>query len=195
MRILSSAYNMDCIFLRNNNYEMHNMLSLTTGKGITAVIGGGLGWFLAVFQPTFPLVAVSLAFILWDVYSAYQLGRRVDKMYPGHSKTSAGKLASSKFGKVVSTISQSMLAILLCYAVEKWISDDIPFSKIAAGVICAWQGLSILENNMSCTAESDSRLAKLLHRILIDKTERHLNVSLDELRTDEEIKQKEENNK
>ena len=174
------------------------MLSLTSGKGITAVIGGGLGWFLAVFQPAFPLVAVSLAFILWDVYSAYQLGRRVDKMYPGHSKTSAGKLASSNFGKVVSTISQSMLAILLCYAVEKWVSDDmidIPFSKIAAGVICGWQGLSILENNMSCTAESDSRLAKLLHKILIDKTERHLNVSLDELRTDDEKKQKEENNK
>ena len=51
--------------------------------------------------------------------------------------------------------------------------------KFASGVICFWQAWSILENE---AAANDRPWARILRRILVDKTERYLGITLDELR-------------
>lgn len=155
---------------------------------IIASISGGMGaWFIAEFSPAFSLLGVATAFILWDVVSAFRLGRRVARKYPNDVEPESHKFASSKFGKVVDTIIQSYAAIMLCYAAEHWVTEgmiDLPLAKIAAGVVIGWQGWSVLENEMSCREPGESRLLNILHRILIDKTERHLNISLEDLKND-----------
>lgn len=50
---------------------------------------------------------------------------------------------------------------------------------------------SIFENESSCRSENESRFWKILQKIMIDKTARHFDVDLDELRkervSDEQI--------
>lgn len=61
---------------------------------------------------------------------------------------------------------------------------SIPLSYIVTGVICFEQAWSIFENESSCRSDDESRIWRLLQRIMIDKTERHFDVKLDELRHD-----------
>jgi hypothetical protein len=42
----------------------------------------------------------------------------------------------------------------------------------------------MLENEASCRPDSESRFWRMLQRVLIDKTERHLDVTLDEFKDD-----------
>lgn len=60
----------------------------------------------------------------------------------------------------------------------------IDLTKIAAGAICFWQLWSILENESSCNG---AKWAKVMQKILVDKTERHFDIDLSELDSKEEI--------
>lgn len=164
-------------------------------KSLFAILGGFVGWFVAEFEPTFPLVVVVIIFIVYDAWTAYQLDKRVQKKYPDKSKRREAKFTSFAFGKVVkSTIPKRLWVIVLAYLVEHWvfIHLQIPLSYIVAGVICFEQAWSILENESSCRDDNESRFWKMLQRIMVDKTERHFDVALDELKngdrvTDEQI--------
>ena len=156
-------------------------------KVIFSSIGGGLGWFVGEFAPTFPLIIVAIIFVVYDAWTAYQLDKRVHRMYPDKTKREAAKFTSFAFGKVIrSTIPKRLWLILLAYMVEHWVfvHISIPLSYIVTGVICFEQAWSILENESSCRDEHESRFWKLLQRIMVDKTERHFDVTLDELRHD-----------
>jgi hypothetical protein len=59
---------------------------------------------------------------------------------------------------------------------------DVPLSYIVAGIICFEQAWSILENESSCRGEKEGMFWRLLQKIMIDKTERHFDVNLDELK-------------
>lgn len=153
-------------------------------KFIVTVISGFIGWFIGVFEPTFPLLLIALCFILWDVESAYHLDKRVHIMFPDRKKRKKANFTSFKFGKVVNTIIKASLAILLMYATRVWVMQqlwDIPLEYIATAIVIAWQGLSVLENNASCPlpGDKDSRKWKILRNILVDKTERHFDIDLD----------------
>lgn len=155
-------------------------------KILFSIIGGGVGWVVAEFHPTFPLIIVAIIFILYDAWTAYQLDKRVHKKYPEKTKRRDAKFTSFAFGKVIrSTIPKRLWLILLAYMVEHWvfIHVSIPLSYIVTGVICFEQAWSIFENESSCRTESESRFWKLLQEIMIDKTERHFDISLDELAT------------
>ena len=93
---------------------------------------------------------------------------------------------SFAFGKVIrQTIPKRLWLIILAFIVEHWIfvHVSIPLSYVVAGAIAFEQGLSILENEASCRdTEQESRFWKVLHKILIDKTERHFEVDLHDLR-------------
>ena len=52
---------------------------------------------------------------------------------------------------------------------------QIKLANITAGAVCFWQLWSMLENESSC---SDERWAKVLQKVLVDKTERHFDVDL-----------------
>lgn len=156
-------------------------------KIVFSIIGGGVGWFVAEFHPTFPLIVVAVVFILYDAWTAFQLDKRVHRMYPEKTKRRDAKFTSFAFGKVVRcTIPKRLWLIVLAYLVEHWvfIHTEVPLSYVVTGVICFEQAWSILENESSCRSENESRFWKTLQRIMVDKTERHFDVKLDELRHD-----------
>lgn len=155
-------------------------------KVIFSVIGGGIGWLVGEFKPTFPLIIVAIIFIVYDAWTAYSLDKRVHVKYPDKTKREAAKFTSFAFGKVVRcTIPRRLSLILLAYMVEHWVfvHMSIPLSYIVTGVICFEQAWSIFENESSCRSDDESRIWRLLQRIMIDKTERHFDVKLDELAT------------
>lgn len=158
-------------------------------KILFTAIGGVLGWIIGAFEPAFPLVVVVVIFILYDAWTAYQLDKRVHIRHPSKATRMEAKFTSFAFGKVVKvTIPKRLWLIFLAYICEKWVfvHVNVPLSYIATGVICFEQFWSILENESSCREESDSRFWKILQRIMIDKTERHFDVSLDELKEKKE---------
>lgn len=167
-------------------------------KSLFAIMGGGLGWLIAEFKPTFPLIVVAIVFILYDAWTAYQLDKRVHKMYPEKTKREEAKFTSFAFGKVIrQTIPKRLWVIILAYLVEHWvfIHVSIPLSYIVTGAICFEQAWSILENESSCRDDNESRFWRMLQRIMIDKTERHFDITIDELKnhggriTDEQIRE------
>ena len=159
-------------------------------KLIFCIIGGGLGWFVGEFYPTFPLIVVAIVFILYDAWTAYQLDKRVHLAYPDKAKRREAKFTSFAFGKVIRlTIPKRLWLIILAFIAEHWvfIHLQIPLSYIVTGVICFEQAWSILENESSCRDENESRFWKTLQRIMVDKTERHFDVTLNELKDDGSI--------
>ena len=152
---------------------------------IISVIGGLFGWFVGVFEPTFPLIYVAVAFIIYDSWTAFELDKRVKERYPDKKKRPA-KYVSFKAWEMVPTMIESFVIILLMYAAQKYVFVDlyVPLSYIATGAICGVQLLSIAENKSSCRVPGDKGYAvwKVLAKVLIDKTERHFDTDLTELK-------------
>ncbi|MEG2599831.1 MAG: hypothetical protein RSA66_10210 [Muribaculaceae bacterium] len=162
---------------------MHSIINIW--KVWFAALGGGLGWLLAELKPTFPLIIIAVIFILYDAWTAYKLDKRVRVKYPDKARREKAKFTSFAFGKVVKvTIPKRLWLILLAYLCEHWvfIHIQIPLSYIVTGVVCFEQAWSILENESSCRAKEESRFCVLLQKIMVDKTERHFDVSLSELK-------------
>lgn len=158
-------------------------------KAAFVVVGSGIGWLVGEFQPTFPLMVVAIVLIVYDAWTAYNLDKRVKQKYPDKAKRHEAKFTSFAFGKVVrNTIPKRLVLILLAYLVEHWvfIHVQVPLSYIVAGVICFEQAWSIMENESSCRNESESRFWRMLQKIMIDKTERHFDVHLDDIKKQEE---------
>ncbi len=154
-------------------------------KALAMCLGGMVGWLVAEFKPTFPLIVVAVVFILYDAYTAFRLDRRVHEAYPEKTARAQAKFTSFAFGKVVKqTIPKRLWLIILAYLAEHWVfvHVQIPLSYIVTGVICFEQAWSIFENESSCRSESDSRFWKTLQKIMVDKTARHFDVNLDGLK-------------
>jgi hypothetical protein len=167
------------------------MYSITNAcKGLFLITGGVFGWIIAEFKPTFPLIIVTIIFIIYDAWTAYQLDKRVHLRYPTKTQREKAKFTSFAFGKVIKeTIPKRLWVIFLAYLVEHWvfIHVSIPLSYIVTGVICFEQAWSILENESSCRSENESRFWKLLQKIMVDKTERHFDVDLGDLKDDGQV--------
>lgn len=152
---------------------------------VMGIAGGLFGWFVGVFTPAFPLILLAIAFIVYDSWTAFELDRRVKKRYPKKKKRPA-KYTSYKAWGMIPTMIESFVVILLMFAAQKYIFVDIyiPLSYIATGVICGVQLLSIAENKASCRFPGDRgyKMWKILAKILIDKTERHFDTDLSELK-------------
>lgn len=153
---------------------------------VISILGGIFGWFIGTFEPAFPLIYVAIAFIIYDSWTAYELDKRVKKKYANKKKRPA-KYASFKAWKMIPTMIESFVIILLMYAAQKYIFVDlyIPLSYIATGAICGVQLLSIAENKSSCRFPGDKgyKIWKVLAKVLIDKTERHFDADLSDLKT------------
>lgn len=155
-------------------------------KILCVTVGGSIGWFIGEFKPTFPLIIVAIIFIVYDAYTAFQLDKRVHIKYPDKTSRDKAHFTSFAFGKVVKvTIPKRLWLIVLAYLCEHWIflHVKIPLSYIVTGIVCFEQAWSILENESSCRDENESRFWKLLQKIMVDKTARHFDVNLDELKT------------
>lgn len=153
---------------------------------ITAMVCGGLvGWMIGEFKPAFLLTVVVVVFILYVAWTAFKLDKRVRTAYPDKTQRKQAKFTSFAFGKVVKqTIPKRLMLIILAFLEEHWvfIHVTIPLSYVVTRAICFEQFWSILENESSCRTESESRFWKLMQQIMVDKTERHLDVNLDKLK-------------
>ena len=153
---------------------------------ITAMVCGGLvGWMIGEFKPAFLLTVVVVVFILYVAWTAFKLDKRVRTAYPDKTQRKQAKFTSFAFGKVVKqTIPKRLMLIILAFLEEHWvfIHVTIPLSYVVTGAICFEQFWSILENESSCRPESESRFWKLMQQIMVDKTERHLDVNLDKFK-------------
>lgn len=158
-------------------------------KAAFVAVGGWLGWLVGEFHPTFPLIIVAIIFIVYDAWTAYSLDKRVKKKYPDKTQRREAKFTSFAFGKVITqTIPKRLALILLAFLVEHWVflHVTIPLSYIVTGVICFEQAWSIMENESSCRNDADSRFWKWLQKIMVDKTARHFDVDLNDLKNEDD---------
>lgn len=142
----------------------------------SSIVGATAG----LLEPAFPYAAVCTAAVFADCLTAWSLSRRIRRKYPDRT-ADAGKFSSNRFGKVFSTLCRIYGAILLAHLIQITIIDGLPFNvtKFVAGAVCFWQIWSMLENESSC---NDAKWAEIAQRFLVDKTSRHFDINLDELK-------------
>lgn len=140
------------------------------------------GALVALLQPTVPFIIICTIAILFDCYTAWSLSRRVKRKYPGAND---GKFKSRYAGRVFVTLIKVYALTILAYLVQTFILEGLPIklANIVAAAVCFWQVWSMLENESSC---NDAKWAKIAQRILVDKTERHFDIDLSELKEDKE---------
>jgi len=138
-----------------------------------------VGGFLSMLQDISMLVVVCTLAVLLDCISAISLAHRVKKQGKG-----TGKATSEKGLKSLSTLLTIYSLIMFSYLLDKYVVTmlELYLENIVAGIFCFWHLWSILENQSSA---NNSRWAKMLQRILVDKAERHFDVKLDELKEHE----------
>lgn len=140
-----------------------------------------IGAVIAMLQPALPYILICTLMILADCYTAWSLSRRAHKAHPQKVSKDGKKFKSKHFGEVLVTLLKSWVLIVMAYLLQSHITNGLPIdlTKVAAGAICFWQLWSILENESSCNG---ARWAKILQKILVDKTSRHFDINLDELK-------------
>ena len=142
------------------------------------VIVGAIGAICAMLEPTVPFILICTLAVFCDCYTAWALSRRVKKRFPGAND---GKFKSNYAGRVFITLIKIYALIILVFLIESYIFEGLPIklANIVAGAVCFWQVWSMLENESSC---NDAKWAKIAQRILVDKTERHFDIDLKELK-------------
>lgn len=140
------------------------------------------GALVSLLQPTVPFIIICTIAILFDCYTAWSLSRRVKRKYPGAND---GKFKSRYAGRVFVTLIKVYALTILAYLVQTFILEGLPIklANIVAAAVCFWQVWSMLENESSC---NDAKWAKIAQRILVDKTERHFDIDLRELKENKE---------
>ncbi len=153
--------------------NIHSILSLV-GKHIMGVMGA----CVAMIRPTFPFILVCTLAVLADCYTAWSLSRRVKKRFPGAND---GKFKSNYAGRVFITLIKVYSLTILVHLIDAMVCPEIALHlpQVVAGAVCFWQIWSMLENESSC---NDAKWAKIAQRIMVDKTERHFDIDLHELK-------------
>ena len=153
--------------------NIHSILSLV-GKHIMGVMGA----CVAMIRPTFPFILVCTLAVLADCYTAWALSRRVKKRFPGAND---GKFKSNYAGRVFVTLIKVYSLTILVHLIDVMVFPEVSLHlpQIVAGAVCFWQIWSMLENESSC---NDAKWATIAQRIMVDKTERHFDIDLHELK-------------
>lgn len=164
-----------CITRRGKTSKIMNLSNISR---MFFTIAGAIATALS---PTLPYIALCTVAILADCITAFLLARRVKKQHPKKSTKNSGKFKSSHFGRVILTLVEVYALLIFAYYLHIYITESLPFDvlKISAGAVVFWQGWSILENVSSC---NNARWAKVLQTIMIDKTERHFEIDLSDLK-------------
>ena len=156
--------------------NIHSILSLV-GKHIMGVMGA----CVAMIRPTFPFILVCTLAVLADCFTAWSLSRRVKKRFPGAND---GKFKSNYAGRVFITLIKVYSLTILVHLIDAMVFPEIALHlpQVVAGAVCFWQIWSMLENESSC---NDAKWAKIAQRIMVDKTERHFDIDLHELKEEQ----------
>lgn len=141
------------------------------------------GAVVSIIEPTIPYMVICSLAILADCYTAWQLDRRVKAKFGDKAPKDSGKFRSKDYGKVIHTLIKVYALIIMAYFINIYITSGIgvDITKVAAGAVLFWQLWSILENESSC---NNATWAKVAQKVLVDKTERHLDIDLSMLKKD-----------
>lgn len=150
-------------------FEMCNKYTNMINKWLFTTIGG----VIASFEPISAFIFVCFLALFGDVYTSIKLGRRISKHYPDKA---SGKIQSRKVGQIITTIIKLLFMLYLAYQIDILIlsNTDLYITKVTSGIFCFSQIWSMLENESSF---SNKKWAKLLQKIMIDKTIRHLDLA------------------
>jgi hypothetical protein len=149
----------------------------------------GLGAVLSYLKPTIPFLLICLFATMLDCYSAFTLSKRVRKKHP---EANDGKFKSKYAIKVFSSILKVYALIVLAFLIDRFIiptEQGLYLPNVIAGMFCFVQIWSFLENESS---ENEAKWARVLQRIMVNKAERHFDVPLQGILSDDE--RKHENN-
>ena len=138
---------------------------------IVFAIGGAV---IAWLEPMQDVMYVVFASLVVDTATAYLLNRRVATKFRGMSH---GKIQSKRLLNLFKTLIAVLTVIMLSYSIDTYCFPmvNLHLANMIAFAFCMIQLVSVLENISSC---NDAKWAKLLQKILIDKTSRHLDYNV-----------------
>jgi len=146
---------------------------------------------IGILEPTINVVFLCLVFIIMDIYSAWDLGKRVKKKY-NIDKEDFGKFSSEKAGYAFDTLLKLIVLILGANIIDiLLLPKSVNLASYVAVAFCAWEMWSILENFSS---ENDKGWAKLLQKVMVNKAKRLLDdLDIEEIITEVNKDKKEQN--
>ena len=163
----------------------------TLVPNITRFIAAAIGLLWCYIEPSLNYICVCFFALLLDCYTAWRLNRRIYSRYREAIKRNPkynldGKLKSKKMTKMVQDFSVLILAIFLATAIDTVVLDymnPLHLANYLAALYCGVQFVSILENESTCNGAG---WARVMQKIVADKTDRHFNIKLKELMQDDE---------
>ena len=164
---------------------------------ITRVVAGLIGILWCYIEPSLNYIAVCFLALVLDCYTAWRCNRRIYSRYREAIKRNPkckmdGKLRSKKMAKMVQDFSVLVMAIFLAVIIDKDLlahMGELHLANYLAVIYCSVQFVSILENESTCNGAA---WAKVVQKIVADKTERHFNIKLKELMAEVEAIEKSE---
>lgn len=155
-----------------------------------------IGVIWCYIEPTLNYLLICFFAIAIDCYTAWQCNRRIYAKYREAIKRNPncktdGKLKSQKMKRIISDIIKIGLCLVLINHVETDILGhlgNLYLTNYVAAIFCIIQFVSILENESTCNG---APWARVLQKIVADKTERHFNIKLKELMEEDPTSQEE----
>lgn len=145
---------------------------------------GGIAW--CYVEPSLNYVSVCFFALILDCYTAWRCNRRIYARYREAIKKNPkckmdGKLRSKKMAKMVQDFTVLIMGIFLAAAIDNNLlahMGPLHLANYLAAIYCGVQFVSVLENESTCNG---SPWARVMQKIVADKTERHFNIKLKEL--------------
>nr|DAO04043.1 MAG TPA: holin [Caudoviricetes sp.] len=164
---------------------------------ITRIVAGLIGILWCYIEPSLNYISVCFLALVLDCYTAWRCNRRIYSRYRKAIKRNPkckmdGKLRSKKMAKMVQDFSVLIMAIFLAVIIDNDLlahMGELHLANYLAVIYCSVQFVSILENESTCNGAA---WAKVVQKIVADKTERHFNIKLKELMADVENEKKAE---
>lgn len=164
---------------------------------ITRIVAGLIGILWCYIEPSLNYISVCFLALVLDCYTAWRCNRRIYSRYREAIKRNPkckmdGKLRSKKMAKMVQDFSVLIMAIFLAVIIDNDLlahMGELHLANYLAVIYCSVQFVSILENESTCNGAA---WAKVVQKIVADKTERHFNIKLKELIADVENEEKAE---
>lgn len=140
-------------------------------------VSGILSAILVFLEPTLPFIIFLLLLWVYDMISAVKLQK---KLYRNGLVKNPPKYQSSQMRTSVGTLTTMFLAIISAHFLDYYVFHfvDIHLANWTTGVCAFVELFSILENKI---ATSDSKLAKLLKKIMVDKASKWIDMDKSEI--------------
>ena len=155
-------------------YELTRTIADRLLQMVFSILGG---LFLAFEATTLLFFVPCMLTLIIDIISAVALSRRVKRKYPNNAE---GKFKSSYKTRVMITIILVFFGIILAHYIDSlYFNGGIWTQLFVMGVFGFYEIWSILENYSS--ENEDSKFAKALQRVMVNKAERHIDVPLEDI--------------